>query len=68
MARDDAAFVVENGARLTELLDGLLTTEEEVLAPLAERHLSPGDWAALRELEDGVPWRLVDPPPPWPER
>jgi DUF438 domain-containing protein len=64
--RDDAAFVVENGTRLTELLDDLLTTEEQVLAPLAERHLSPSDWAAVRELEDGVAWKLIPAPPPWP--
>jgi hypothetical protein len=66
VARDDAAFVVENGTRLVELLDDLLVTEEEVLAPLAERHLAPGDWAAVRELEDSVAWSLIPSPPPWP--
>jgi DUF438 domain-containing protein len=68
VARDDAAFVVENGARLLDLLGELLATEEQVLVPLAELRLTPGDWAAVREIEDGVGWELISPPPPWPGR
>ena len=30
-----------------------------MLAPIAERALSPADWAAVRELEDGVGWALI---------
>ncbi len=66
VARDDAAFVVENGTRLLDLLGGLMTTEEQVLVPLAEQRLAAGDWAAVRELEDGVGWELIPPPPGWP--
>jgi DUF438 domain-containing protein len=66
VARDDAAQVVENGSRLLELLSGLLSLEEQVLVPLARRHLSPADWAAVRLMEDGVGWALLPPPPPWP--
>jgi DUF438 domain-containing protein len=68
VARDDAAFVVDNGARLLELIGELLATEEQVLLPLAEQRLVPSDWAAVRELEDGVGWELIAPPPPWPSR
>ena len=68
VARDDAAFVVENGGRLLDLIGELLATEEEVLVPIAERRLAPGDWAAVREIEDGVGWQLIAPPPPWPAR
>ena len=66
VARDDAGSAVENGVRLLDLLDGLAATEEQVLAPIAERVLTPGDWAAVRELEDGVGWALIAAPPPWP--
>jgi DUF438 domain-containing protein len=66
VARDDVGSTVENGIRLLDLLDGLAATEEQVLAPIAERALSPGDWAAVRELEDGVGWSLIAAPPPWP--
>ncbi len=66
VARDDAGSAVENGIRLLDLLDDLAATEEQVLAPIAERSLSPGDWAAVRELEDGVGWSLIAAPPPWP--
>lgn len=68
VARDDAAFVVDNGARLLDLLGELLATEEQVLVPLAEQRLAAGDWVAVRELEDGVGWELIAPPPPWPSR
>ena len=68
VARDDAAFVVDNGARLLDLLGELLATEEQVLVPLAEQRLAAGDWMAVRELEDGVGWELIAPPPPWPSR
>ena len=66
VARDDAGSAVENGVRLLDLLDDARGDEEQVLAPIAERALSPGDWAAVRELEDGVGWSLIAPPPPWP--
>ncbi|MEI6727070.1 MAG: hemerythrin domain-containing protein [Actinomycetes bacterium] len=68
VARDDAAFVVDNSARLLDLLGELLATEEQVLVPLAEQRLAAGDWMAVRELEDGVGWELIAPPPPWPSR
>ncbi|HZL63752.1 MAG TPA: hemerythrin domain-containing protein [Thermoleophilia bacterium] len=68
VARDDAAFVVENGARLLDLLGELLATEEQVLVPLAQQRLAVGDWVAVRELEDGVGWELIATPPPWPSR
>ena len=66
VARDEAGSTVENGIRLLDLLDGLAATEEQVLEPIAERSPSPGDWAAVRELEDGVGWSLIAAPPPWP--
>lgn len=66
VTRDDAAFVVENGTRLLDQLGGLMNTEEQVLVPLAEQRLAAGDWAAVRELEDGVGWELISPPPRWP--
>jgi DUF438 domain-containing protein len=66
VARDDAASVAEGGARLVESLHELLAQDERLVEPLAERHFSRGDWAAVRELEDGVEWRLVAPPPAWP--
>ena len=66
VARDDAGSAVENGVRLLDLLDALAATEEQVLAPIAERALTPGDWAAVRELEDAVGWALIVAPPPWP--
>jgi len=66
VARDDAAFVVETGTRLLNLLDDLLSIDSEVLVPLAERHLAAGDWVAVREMEDGLGWSLIPPPPPWP--
>jgi hypothetical protein len=66
VAGDDAGSTVENGIRLLDLLGGLAATEEQVLAPIAERAFSPGDWAAVRELEDGVGWSLIAAPPPWP--
>jgi len=68
VARDDAAFVVDNGARLLDLLGELLATEEQVLVPLAEQRLAAGDWVAVREVEDGVGWELIATPPPWPSR
>jgi DUF438 domain-containing protein len=64
--RDDAAFVAEVGSLLLDLLDDILSLEQEVLAPLAARRFSEADWAAVRELEDGVGWALIPPPPPWP--
>jgi DUF438 domain-containing protein len=66
VARDDAVSAVESGLRLLDLLGGLAATEEQVLDPIAERLLSPGDWAAVRELEDGVGWSLIAMPPRWP--
>jgi DUF438 domain-containing protein len=66
VAREDAAFVVETATRLLGLLDDLLSADEEVLVPLAERHLAAGDWVAVREMEDGLGWALIPTPPPWP--
>ena len=63
---DDAAFVVEIAVPLLDTLDHILAADDQVLAPLAERNLSPGDWAAVRELEDAVGWGLLPSPPPWP--
>ncbi len=57
--RDDAASVAEAGARLLDELDDLLAQDERLLEPLAQRHFSAGDWAAVRELEDGVGWALI---------
>lgn len=65
VARDDAQSVAEAGARLLDELGSLLQQEEQVLMPLAARHLSVNDWVAVRELEEGVGWRLIPPPPPW---
>ena len=65
--RDDAPAAVEAGTRLVDALEDLLAQDERLLEPLALRHLSPEDWAAVRELEDGVGWGLVTPPPPWPD-
>jgi hypothetical protein len=67
VALDDAAVVVESGGRLLAMLGDLLATEQEVLPPLAELRLTASDWAAVRELEDGIGWELI-PPPPWPDR
>lgn len=67
ITRDDAPFVVETGLRLLDLLDDLLSIDGQVLVPLAERHLSAGDWAAVREMEDGLGWSLIPAPPPWPD-
>ena len=67
VARDDAAFVADAGTRLAELIDDLLGTFDAVLVPLAERHLSQGDWAVVRELEDGVGYAFIPPPPAWPD-
>ncbi|MFA4966114.1 MAG: hypothetical protein WC709_10855 [Thermoleophilia bacterium] len=66
VAHDDPGPVVENGSRVLELIDDLLSIDELILAPLAERHLSAADWAAVRQLEDGAGWALLPPPPPWP--
>jgi DUF438 domain-containing protein len=66
LGRDDAALVVETGLRLLDLIDYLIATDQEVLAPLAARYLSPADWAVVREIEDGVGWALAEPPDPWP--
>ncbi len=65
--RDDAAFVADAGARLAGLIDDLLGTFDVILVPLAERHLSMGDWAVVRELEDGVGYAFIPPPPSWPD-
>ena len=64
--RDDAASVAEAGGRLVDALEDLLAQDERLLEPLALRHFSPGDWAAVRELEDGVGWGLIPSPPAWP--
>lgn len=66
VARDDATSAVEHAARLVAQLGELLAQDEHVLIPLAARHLSAGDWAVVRELEDGVGWSLIPTPPPWP--
>ena len=66
VSRDDAVSTVEYGARLLELLEQLASAEQQVLVPLAERALSDADWAAVREMEDGVGWALISTPPPWP--
>ena len=64
VARDDAGSTVENGTLLLDLLDELAATEEQVLAPIAERSLSDDDWVAVRELEVG--WSLITTPAPLP--
>ena len=64
--RDDATSVAEAGGRLVDALEDLLAQDERLLEPLALRHFSPGDWAAVRELEDGVGWGLIPSPPAWP--
>jgi uncharacterized protein len=64
--RDDATSVAEAGARLVDVLEDLLAQDERLLEPLALRHFSAGDWAAVRELEDGVGWELIPAPPGWP--
>ncbi len=66
VARDDAASVAESGSRLVDTLEDLLAQDERLLEPLALRHFSTGDWAAVRELEDGVGWGLIPVPPAWP--
>jgi DUF438 domain-containing protein len=63
---DDAATVVEAGMQLVAQLDDILVVEDEVLAPLAEGRLSEADWAAVRELEDGIGWSLIPSPQTWP--
>jgi hypothetical protein len=65
--RDDAASAAEWGARLVADLDELLALDDRLLEPLAGRHLSTGDWVAVRAIEDGVGWVLPEPPPPWPQ-
>lgn len=67
IARDDASSVADAGARLVDSLEDLLAQDERLLEPLARRHFSEGDWAAVRELEDGVGWKLIPSPPPWPD-
>ena len=64
---DDAPSAVEAGVRLLAELDDLLAQDERLLEPLSQRHFSAGDWAAVRELEDGVGWALIQAPPPWPD-
>ncbi len=63
---DDASSVAEAGARLVDALEDLLAQDERVLEPLATRYFSADDWGAVRELEDGVGWSLIRPPPAWP--
>jgi DUF438 domain-containing protein len=65
--RDDAAYAVEAGVRLLGELDELLALDVRLLEPLARSHFSAGDWAVVRELEDGVGWALIAAPPPWPQ-
>jgi hypothetical protein len=65
--RDDAAYAAEAGARLVADLEELLALDARLLEPLARRHFSAGDWAAVREIEDGVGWALIRRPPPWPQ-
>lgn len=64
--RDDAASVAEAGTRLLAEVDDLLDQDERLLEPLAQRHFSAADWAAVRELEDGVGWAFIAAPPRWP--
>ena len=64
---DDAASVAEAGARLVDALEDLLAQDERLLEPLATRYFSSDDWGAVRELEDGVGWGLIPPPPAWPD-
>ena len=64
---DDAASVAEAGTRLVDALEDLLAQDERLLEPLATRYFSSGDWGAVRELEDGVGWGLIPPPPAWPD-
>jgi uncharacterized protein len=63
---DDGASAVETGTLLLERLEDILSVEQEVLVPLAAQRFGTADWAAVRELEDGVGWSLVPEPPPWP--
>jgi DUF438 domain-containing protein len=63
--RDDAAPAVEAATRFCSEVDDLLAQDERLLEPLAQRYFSAGDWAAVRELEDGVGWALAR-PPRWP--
>jgi DUF438 domain-containing protein len=63
---DDAASAAEAGTRFLTEVDDLLAQDERLLEPLALRCFSAGDWAAVRELEDGVGWTLVQAPPRWP--
>ena len=62
--RDDSPSAVEAGVRLLGEIDDLLAQDERLLEPLSQRHFSAGDWAAVRELEDGVGWALIQAPPP----
>jgi hypothetical protein len=64
--RDDPASVAEAAVRLLTEVGDLLAQDERLLEPLALRHFSAGDWAAVRELEDAVGWALTQKPPPWP--
>ena len=65
--RDDAASAAEASARLVDALEDLLAQDERLLEPLrCSRHFSAGDWAAVRELEDGVGWGLIPAPSGWP--
>jgi DUF438 domain-containing protein len=63
--RGDAAPAAEAAARFIAEVNDLLAQDERLLEPLAQRYFSAGDWAAVRELEDGVGWALLR-PPPWP--
>ena len=65
-AAGDREATLESGGRSLELLAALRTLEEEVVEPLAARHFGAADWATVRELEDEVGWRLIEPPPAWP--
>lgn len=65
--RDDSASAAESAARFLAEADDLLAQDERLLEPLAQRHFSESDWAAVRELEDGVGWALLRTPPRWPE-
>jgi DUF438 domain-containing protein len=63
--RDDARAVFEHGMDFLDGLKELAACEDQVLAPLAERTLSVGEWTAVREEEDAVGWSLTT-PPRWP--
>jgi hypothetical protein len=63
---DDAAQVLEHGRALVGSLRELSVCEEQVLVPVAQRILTPREWAELRRQEEEAGWSLIPTPPPWP--